>query len=515
CENCWGLQAIHESGTGGRTRVKKKKHEKTELEVADYILSVLEPDLTEEEVKESHVSNVHTRWFGIQIDKNRSAQVSLKSKSFLELASGSGKDPSSQYPCLVSFVGETGAGKSTLINAMMKIDETTPVIGTKIDSPTSSDVHLFPDPKSLRTSRPVFFADCEGFGGGNGAPLAARAKESNKKFKLSYHPHRAMTRKREIVTSEMCTRHKIENHIVDLLTWADNVFERSLNQPMLPKAIIVVNGRQLKNHRDRINLFLEPSGPGSTRHSTDGTNPRIPISHDNVAKLAHQWRTERKKTINSLEDLILCYYSDFKIICIPSACDPPHIINKQYTKLSELITIGARDSEDARKLAGLLMTSEDLDYYLEQGFEHFSTSKLPFNFLQAAIQAKPVSIGFSDHLLRAALTLLRQRPNDSGGHLLGSLAPIVASSIFLDVIRTRIPYKGNSSHIFERYREQCGIAQRELYQKHWRCEERDRHANRCVNHQNGHTKGHQNHKGKVFRAGNFRATHELDSVDQI
>jgi len=35
---------------------------------------------------------------------------------------------------------------------------------------------------------------------------------------------------------------KIENHIVDLLTWADNVFERSLNQPMLPKAIIIVNG---------------------------------------------------------------------------------------------------------------------------------------------------------------------------------------------------------------------------------------------------------------------------------
>jgi len=35
---------------------------------------------------------------------------------------------------------------------------------------------------------------------------------------------------------------KIENHIIDLLTWADNVFEKSLNQPILPNAIIVVNG---------------------------------------------------------------------------------------------------------------------------------------------------------------------------------------------------------------------------------------------------------------------------------
>jgi len=88
----------------------------------------------------------------------------------------------------------------------IQIEEITPVIGTEIDSPTTGDVHLFPDPKSLKTDRPLFFADCEGFSGGNSAPLAARTKESNKKFKHNHHPHRAKTRKREMATSEQYTR---------------------------------------------------------------------------------------------------------------------------------------------------------------------------------------------------------------------------------------------------------------------------------------------------------------------
>ena len=206
-----------------------------------------------------------------------------------------------------------------------------------------------------------------------------------------------------------------------------------------------MTNEQLNIHRNRIYLYCEPSTSSSySARQNDGTTPQTPIPDDFVARLAHEWRTERNKAIKSLNDLILCYYSDFKIICIPSANHPPHIINKQYTKLGGLISTGARDSKNARKLAGRLMTSEDLDYYLEQGFDHFSTSKLPFNFLQAALHAKHVSIRFSDHLLRAALILLRQRPNDSGVGLLGDLAAIFASSIFLDVIRKKIPYKGRT-----------------------------------------------------------------------
>jgi len=74
---------------------------------------------------------------------------------------------------------------------------------------------------------------------------------------------------------------------------------------------------------------------------------------------------------------------------------------------------------------------------------------------------------------------------------------------------------GNLTHIFDDYRQPCELAQRELYQKYWYCEEKDRHGKRCVNCQKGHTKGHQDYKGKVFRAGNFWAAYELDSTGHI
>src|SRR5579862_6606976 len=54
----------------------------------------------------------------------------------------------------------------------------TPVVGRPNDSlsPTSGDVHLYPDPKSFKTNRPLLYADCEGIQGGDRLPKAAQAK---------------------------------------------------------------------------------------------------------------------------------------------------------------------------------------------------------------------------------------------------------------------------------------------------------------------------------------------------
>ncbi|KAI1740057.1 hypothetical protein F4680DRAFT_465847 [Xylaria scruposa] len=548
CGQCWDAQVVH------RKLRKGILHEKTCPDIAAKVHNVLSPPTDELVRDDLYRADASTAWFGVERpddssppifqDYGRFAELMKatdpmrKSPNFVEEMSRVGRDR--RTPSLVSFVGQTGAGKSTLIKLLIDFATTgnesfsSPVIGPRgAHVPTSEDVHLYLDPKTADSEGPMLYSDCEGLEGGEREPLGAMLKRMRRQdhtkdadieaglLKTKVISERELNwadgpraRSREFAVTNLYPRvlytfsdvivfvlrnPRVIEHVFErLVQWAAAAIETSSNQPVLPHAIIALNASEhdLDDSRWDVGDSTE-----SILYDLGQT-----VNHNVTFKKWAQFWRERGKPINSLVDLILCYYSSVQIIRLPGE-GRPKLMEEQVGKLYDGTLTACISARFARYRARMLLDVEDLNDYLQEAFNHYAnTLESPFDFVQASSRNSPIPPDFGGNILKLALemmAILKPGQHTDARRIFSELSYMVASCIMLDSARHN--NKGSASQILPKYINHLDDALENFCDQHWPCEFiNSKTGVRCVNVRSGHTsKGHQSADGRVFAAGNW------------
>ena len=130
--HCWALQGPHRPKKRGPEGLP---HEKVDLGVIRRLKGILNPSTDPLVVQKSHQEDEWTKWFGVTREKEDQVLFDDYGR-YLTLVSDIARSTSmkTRYPQLVSFVGVTNAGKSTLIKMLVHRGH-----GYKNDSGIKSD----------------------------------------------------------------------------------------------------------------------------------------------------------------------------------------------------------------------------------------------------------------------------------------------------------------------------------------------------------------------------------------
>ncbi|KAI9764589.1 MAG: hypothetical protein M1840_008318 [Geoglossum simile] len=169
-------------------------HEKSDYETVIRLKPILEPAVESEVQQSMHRADEVTTWFGVSRDANNNLILEDYGRYTAVMARTPSTHGRERFPHLVSFIGQTGAGKSTLIKMLVDFignpSDTSlfpsPVVSSLVNLfPTSGDVHLYADPLSYDTKQPILYADCEGLDDGEGVPLCIQVGGMDRQTRIA------------------------------------------------------------------------------------------------------------------------------------------------------------------------------------------------------------------------------------------------------------------------------------------------------------------------------------------
>jgi hypothetical protein len=427
-----------------------------------------------------HAKGREARWFNVTARTERLVYPELRVRSrFTDLCDPShsgNRETTSIYPSFVSFIGDTCVGKSTIIRAMIllgKLDKShllnlekasqdeelfektaellepgkhVPVTRSadrkNFTDPTTYGVHLYKDKaifsrrKSLQgISRPILFADCEGFGAGQAKTNEQKSQEQDdqqadnrgKSRRPNYSPPgESGTRGNlecEIQITAKCylqgkdgidlfyarylyaisdvivfvTKEdtKISKELTRVLEWASRAVFRTVNFPTQKTLIIVRNMPeshlpQLYTEEELRKAYLEGHEP---LWSDSAVLREFRSSYNRSQELHNRIETNQHLFDVLFQKIVCCYIPHTRHIQ-----GGPVELYDQYKNLRHNIEDGAREGSEIRLKSMMQYNVPTLSHILNVAFRHFAKSERPLDFYVASRQDNPTPHSMSGHI---------------------------------------------------------------------------------------------------------------------
>lgn len=304
-----------------------------------------------------------------------------------------------------------------------------------------------------------------------------------------------------------------------LLAWGAASIDKSVNQPTLPHAIIVLNATEDIDEKEwdietATKLLME---------DIRGAICQVP----QVEEYARIWR-QSGRTIRSTHDLLKCYYASVSVVRIPSR-GRYMLMDEQVEKLLGLMQLKCEASLLNKRRLRMLATAEKLQIYLQAAFDHFAQDlRTPFDFIKEALKHNPVPRDLGGNILKLALLIQANSGNHDhpdAARIFTAMSPILASCFHLDSVRQNLlgnclsrravlqlfhdadyGITGTTERLLrDVYVDFCEYALKQFSDLYMPCTFENSRGRCCIRRLGHSSKGHQNHLGKLLAPGDYES----------
>ena len=436
--------------------------------------AVINSETNPEKQQQLHRDDKSAQWFIVRLEREGATlYVSNRFKQLCSPGTSKAKWSSEQFPSLVSFIGDTGTGKSTLARAMMIMGEVNtstvqqcwnrasradqiPVFRTLFDvgkhgpvtrsgnpehltDPTSSGVHLYRDPASsfrdigsttegsIHEYVPILFADCEGFRGGT-------VKTNSERENLKEEDNIPNGSFQIPITSSAYADHGKEgaelfyakfvyafSDVVIFVTNEDQRLRGDLRRLLEWVAAAVYKSVNHLAHKTLIivrNMALAHNEKFyDERFLKDSLFQGMGNIWDESPYLKRFRDTFNSniayepKQIKESSDYLKFFFADVHVCYIPlQANASSEALFNQYSKLRRHIETASKEGQEKRSRSWMRYNVPVMSQLFYRAFNHFATSADPFDFYKAARNDNVSPISMSDHIANLLQHLKRADP---------------------------------------------------------------------------------------------------------